>query len=290
MGPDAARLSPPHSVPTAAARTAPPQASGPKTYRQRRRSRFIDVATKEQEHALASALAPEGSLPSHSRSHPALSSPDFPSCEAFHDLRSPVEVPTRVRQALEIGEEAAPGSVELALDPELVCSFSCHGIEPGCDGTGQHKINQDCACICYPFCQDPQCALFCVLDGHGRQGASVSSAAMDHLIEDIEKRLMDDEAIVDALTHAFEVPRQPRTSSPWSSGQAHTSEVPACRRPGPHVSFLSTSQCCLFDSTHRRRAALITAPFPQCTRRPVTTSISNQKTCAVCVRRGQISI
>jgi len=119
----------------------------------------------------------------------------------FHELRSSTDVPSEKREAMELGEQTqAP-----PFDPNRVCSFSCSGIEPARDGTGQCKVNQDCACICHPFCQDPQCALFCVLDGHGKKGASVSSVAMGHLVEQIETRLMEDEPIVDALTNAFEV-------------------------------------------------------------------------------------
>ena len=97
------------------------------------------------------------------------------------------------------------------MDGTVVASYSCHGIEPDEKGTGQNKINQDCACVCYPYCGDPQarrihrlhrhatmllpprtspftlqCALFCVFDGHGRNGTAVSSALLEWCVKELE--------------------------------------------------------------------------------------------------------
>jgi len=55
---------------------------------------------------------------------------------------------------------------------ELVGTFSCHGNNFG------ERINQDRGSIEYPFGNDPQQALFCVLDGHGPQGAELAQSAM----------------------------------------------------------------------------------------------------------------
>ena len=60
--------------------------------------------------------------------------------ETFHELHSPdkMDWPTKRCSATELGEEA--DEAELPFDPALVCSFSCHGIEPSPQGTGQHKV------------------------------------------------------------------------------------------------------------------------------------------------------
>jgi len=99
--------------------------------------------------------------------------------------------------------EKVPDAASLPFSSDVVASFSCHGIEPGKDGTGQSKVNQDCACICYPFCSDARCALFCVFDGHGRHGEAVSSAAMDFIVADLEERLLADQPIPEAIEAAY---------------------------------------------------------------------------------------
>ena len=43
-----------------------------------------------------------------------------------------------VRGLQAIGQEIESG--EFPFDPALVCSFSCHGIEPSPQGTGQYKV------------------------------------------------------------------------------------------------------------------------------------------------------
>ena len=71
------------------------------------------------------------------------------------------------------------------------------------EGT-QNKINQDCAVVCHPYCADPLCAFFGVFDGHGRYGEVVSTAVMDFIVGELERRLLLDEGINAALTFAFE--------------------------------------------------------------------------------------
>lgn len=78
------------------------------------------------------------------------------------------------------------------FDPLTMGTFSCHGIEPDGDsedGKVHDKVNQDRACIVYPFCpyrQDEE-ALFIVLDGHGEQGDRISEFVMRQIVISLEK-------------------------------------------------------------------------------------------------------
>eukprot|EP00965_Chrysotila_dentata_P096564 3190950-Pleurochrysis_carterae.AAC.1 len=58
----------------------------------------------------------------------------------------------------------------LPFPPEVVGTYSCHGVEPGMrQGETNAKINQDRGCVVFPFGPEmPGCqqALFCVFDGH----------------------------------------------------------------------------------------------------------------------------
>ena len=57
---------------------------------------------------------------------------------------------------------------QLPFPPEVVGTYSCHGVEPGARaGQTAAKINQDRGCVCYPFGPKGDMALFCVYDGHG---------------------------------------------------------------------------------------------------------------------------
>lgn len=61
----------------------------------------------------------------------------------------------------------------LPFPPEIVGTYSCHGVEPGMRvGETSAKINQDRGCVCFPFGPEkekdqPVMALLCVFDGHG---------------------------------------------------------------------------------------------------------------------------
>merc|ERR1719201_2193011 len=72
----------------------------------------------------------------------------------------------------------------LPFPPEIVGTYSCHGVEPGMmAGQTSAKINQDRGCVCHPFGPDEkykQC-LFCVFDGHGACGDKVSHYAMNNI-------------------------------------------------------------------------------------------------------------
>lgn len=102
----------------------------------------------------------------------------------------------------EMGEEDE-GEV-FDLPEAVVGSYSCHGMEPGEDG-GVDKINQDCACMGYPFAGLERSALFCVYDGHGKFGHEASQEAMHtvyHMLEVAHKELMADPC--GTLADAFE--------------------------------------------------------------------------------------
>ena len=103
--------------------------------------------------------------------------------------------------APELGEEIA--GKEQPFDPAVVSSYSCHGVEPGRNGT-QDKINQDCAIVSHPYCADPLCAFFGVFDGHGQDGEVVSTAVMDFVVADLEARLLRDVQISAAISQAYE--------------------------------------------------------------------------------------
>lgn len=73
--------------------------------------------------------------------------------------------------------------------PEILGTFSCHGIEPdehSLEGV-QQKINQDRGCVVYPFNSKTTEALFMVLDGHGEQGDRVAEFAMRQIVVSLEK-------------------------------------------------------------------------------------------------------
>jgi hypothetical protein len=103
---------------------------------------------------------------------------------------------TTIYSSREIGvtQEKAP-----PFPPDILGTYSCHGIEPAEDCmegikeddiegddpnndeiyTGIHqKTNQDRGCVVYPYNSSDREALFMVLDGHGEQGDRVSEFAM----------------------------------------------------------------------------------------------------------------
>ena len=148
---------------------------------------------------------------------------------------------SKVALAIEVGEsyEEHAEAVRRLL-AQRAGTFSCHGVEPtgGGDAEGQAKINQDRACICYPFAvlddepptvlaaagvtaasptadssdaasavhnghgtamttaeatvteERPGRSFFCVLDGHGKQGAPVADALIHALYQLVEHELL----------------------------------------------------------------------------------------------------
>lgn len=80
-------------------------------------------------------------------------------------------------------------------------TYSCHGTEEGEDGAVS-KINQDCACMMHPF-DGPGTALFCVFDGHGIHGHTVSQEVMHSICHELESTKLKDNPSA-ALEQAFD--------------------------------------------------------------------------------------
>lgn len=97
--------------------------------------------------------------------------------EAPQPAEKPFKSRTVIFSSSEIGvlQEKQP-----PFPPEVLGTYSCHGIEPAEDEEdGIHeKINQDRGCIAYPYNHRKDEALLMVLDGHGEQGDKVSEFVM----------------------------------------------------------------------------------------------------------------
>jgi len=104
-------------------------------------------------------------------------------------------------RAHELQEAEDEGAVKFG--PDSVGTYSCHGTEEGAEEGIVAKINQDCACMLHPF-TDPGTALWCVYDGHGTEGHTVSQEAMHSMYFELElnENLAADPAL--ALEEAFE--------------------------------------------------------------------------------------
>lgn len=85
----------------------------------------------------------------------------------------------------------------LAFSPEVVGTFSCHGLSPseeeGAPSTGVAKTNQDRGSVSYPFgMASPEGtayrqAFFCVYDGHGPNGDQVSQFVVNFVQDKLDK-------------------------------------------------------------------------------------------------------
>jgi protein phosphatase 2C family protein 2/3 len=95
--------------------------------------------------------------------------------------------------------------IQFPFGEDKVGTYSCHGVEPSFyeeEGVTA-KINQDRACVVYPFAEDAQQALFMVLDGHGESGEVISHFVMHELQAHIEKHPMLEEDPELALRESF---------------------------------------------------------------------------------------
>ena len=159
-------------------------------------------------------------------------SPASASEQSWSSIRSPLEtrhgIFDRPHKVTELGEDGTAED-ELPFSRGLVSAFSCHGIEPApllrrdIDPGAQDKINQDCATICHPYCADPNCALFTVMDGHGRHGEVVSNAAMEFVVAELERRMLDDAPITAALAGTYEGVNAHLAADEYLAQQAHHS-------------------------------------------------------------------
>eukprot|EP01038_Epipyxis_sp_PR26KG_P011038 gene11038-14822_t len=93
---------------------------------------------------------------------------------------------TSIYSSTEIGVQH---ETDPPFPPDILGTFSCHGIEPSYEEeSGIHeKINQDRGCIAYPYNSKKNEALFVVLDGHGEQGDKVSEFVMRQIVVSLEK-------------------------------------------------------------------------------------------------------
>jgi len=138
---------------------------------------------------------------------PSKSSPDKKSPVRQVSIKAPLTgtkriIRTTIFASSEIGQvtETTPPFPESMLG-----TYSCHGIEPSYyedDGVIQ-KINQDRACVVYPYNSSTREALFMVLDGHGEQGDKVSEFAMRQIVVSLEKDASLQVDPVGALSKAF---------------------------------------------------------------------------------------
>eukprot|EP00656_Telonema_subtile_P007526 TRINITY_DN1352_c0_g1_i1.p1 TRINITY_DN1352_c0_g1~~TRINITY_DN1352_c0_g1_i1.p1 ORF type:complete len:463 (-),score=93.33 TRINITY_DN1352_c0_g1_i1:334-1722(-) len=85
---------------------------------------------------------------------------------------------------------AEAAEFEPHLPPSIVGTFSNHGVEHDFSYNQVVKINQDRGSVDYPSFGGDQAALFCVMDGHGRNGDKVS----DYCILQLHEVLAENEA------------------------------------------------------------------------------------------------
>jgi len=115
-----------------------------------------------------------------------------------NDIFSPVT--TEDQEMADLLSEPSNGCPP--FPPTIVGTFSNHGIQPGERSASPRrwfqstpavvKVNQDRGSIEYPFLESFDSVLFCVMDGHGREGEKVSDFCIHHL----HKYLADHKAAV----------------------------------------------------------------------------------------------
>ena len=97
------------------------------------------------------------------------------AAEPDDSFKKPLEGRRSISLSAEMGAELGQ-QLEL-IEPRHVGSYSCRGVDAERlkEGLSREKVNQDCACMAHPFAKRTDCALFCVLDGHGAHGERVSN-------------------------------------------------------------------------------------------------------------------
>ena len=164
------------------------------SFRERRpsfRERRLTVSRDEEGNLNSPVISPR------SQASPRQTAPSVPPRERPAPRGS--QRRRRSRMIVTLGAELTPEVVpptagvarDLALDPAIAGTFSCHGAEPDAHGKNTSKINQDCASICCPMpgFDGATSAVFCVLDGHGARGREVSQEALHNLHHELERRL-----------------------------------------------------------------------------------------------------
>jgi len=110
--------------------------------------------------------------------------------------------------------------------PERIGTYSSHGLKPGANGRAINKINQDRGFVEYPLNNDQQAALFCVYDGHGANGETVSEYVMwkvQELLHADAKHLYDEPERL--LIRAFEETDRQLRNSPVQAEVSGTAAV-----------------------------------------------------------------
>lgn len=125
----------------------------------------------------------------------------------------------------------------LPFPPEIVGTYSCHGVEPGMmAGQTSAKINQDRGAVCYPFGPDDKYkqALFMVFDGHGAQGDKVSHYSMNNIQAQLEDHAKLYSSPGDALKEIFvKVDKELRADSSIDAELSGTTAVVVLYRVTP---------------------------------------------------------
>jgi len=125
----------------------------------------------------------------------------------------------------------------------VVGTFSNHGIEPDFDNNAIVKANQDRGSVDFPFNGNPEAALFCCLDGHGREGDKVSQYVVEMLNQYLERdneRLDSDP--VTSMKEAFETTDRKLLNSDVNSQSSGTSVVAAYLKKDKACPPLRTSR------------------------------------------------
>ena len=176
--------------------------NSPHSFRQRRLSMSTeDIPTVDAEEAQAQPPASASAAASPSTSREQLA----PRAHVRRRRSSRMSITL----ADEFQRSAMEDAADVALDPRIAGTYSCHGAEPGKDGA-ESKINQDCASICYPVPGQEggtgHGVLLCVLDGHGVRGSNVSQEAMHSLHALLDTALAPGSALAPAaaMVSAFE--------------------------------------------------------------------------------------
>mmetsp|Transcript_7716 Transcript_7716/g.22538 ORF Transcript_7716/g.22538 Transcript_7716/m.22538 type:complete len:239 (+) Transcript_7716:105-821(+) len=120
----------------------------------------------------------------------SLAKGNVPGGSSSDSISSPANPAARRQRRLSMSPEMGAKAVAAPFPPEVVGTYSCHGVEPGRSaGEMMAKINQDRGCVCYPFGVEGEktSALFCVFDGHGVCGDKVSHYAMHGMQAKLEQ-------------------------------------------------------------------------------------------------------
>jgi len=87
---------------------------------------------------------------------------------------------------MQMNHDPYPADYDPPFPTAIVGTFSNHGIEPDFENSVIVKANQDRGSVDFPFAGNQRQALFCCLDGHGRDGDKVSQFTMESIHDIME--------------------------------------------------------------------------------------------------------